>query len=140
TLAIRAPNTAPLALRDSYSVTENAVLAVPPTSGVLTNDTDADGDTLTAELVSGPTHAATFTLNPDGSFSYTPALGYVGPDSFTYRARDSQTNSAPATVSITVLAPNTAPMALNDAYSVNEDAVLAVPAISGVLTNDTDAD
>src|SRR5437899_6409260 len=108
-----------MALNDTYAVNEDAVLAVPPTSGVLTNDTDADGDKLTAELVSGPTHAASFTLNPDGSFTYTPAPGYVGPDSFTYRARDSLTNSTPATVSLTVLAPNTAPMALNDTYAVN---------------------
>src|SRR5437879_13250470 len=89
------------------------LLAVPAASGVLTNDTDADGDKLTAELVSGPTHAATFTLNPDGSFSYTPVPGYIGPDSFTYRARDSQTNSAPATVNITIKRTEKAGFALD---------------------------
>ena len=38
--------------------------------------------------MSGPTHAVSFTLNANGSFTYTPAANYNGPDSFTYRARD----------------------------------------------------
>src|SRR6266571_1956386 len=137
-LTIKATNTAPVALNDAYIVNENGTLAVPAVSGVLTNDSDADGDTLTAVLVSGPAHAAAFTLNPDGSFSYTPTNNYVGPDSFTYQARDSLTNSATVTVSLTIKATNTAPVALNDAYSVTEDGTLAVPAVSGVLTNDSD--
>jgi hypothetical protein len=101
TLLILKANQPPVALNDSYSVKENAVLVVPA-SGVLSNDTDPDGDTLTAILLSGPTHAANFTLNPNGGFGYTPAANYVGPDSFTYRANDGRANSAPATVSLTV--------------------------------------
>jgi len=101
TLLILKANRPPVALNDSYTLQENAVLVVPA-SGVLSNDTDADGDTLTAVLLSGPTHAANLTLNPNGGFSYTPAANYVGPDSFTYRANDGRANSAPATVSLTV--------------------------------------
>jgi hypothetical protein len=44
---------------------------------------DADGDAMTAQLVSGPTNG-TLTLNPDGSFTYIPNTHYVGRDSFTY--------------------------------------------------------
>ena len=54
---------------------------------MLANDTDADGDALTAVLIAGPAHG-TLTLNADGSFTYTPAAGYNGTDSFTYRASD----------------------------------------------------
>jgi hypothetical protein len=41
-------------------------------------------------------------LNADGSFTYTPASGYSGPDSFAYTASDGTASSAPATVSLTV--------------------------------------
>jgi hypothetical protein len=71
--------------------------------GVLANDSDVDGDPITAVLVSGPSHASSFALNSDGSFHYTPALNYHGGDSFTYKARDPHNaTSSAATVSITV--------------------------------------
>ena len=68
---------------------------------MLANDTDADGDTLTAAVVANVTHGS-LTLNLDGSFTYTPSAGYSGPDSFTYRANDGTDNSNTVTVSITV--------------------------------------
>ena len=46
------------------------------------------GPPLSAVLVSGPTHAAAFSLSPLGSFTYTPAVNYSGPDAFTYKAND----------------------------------------------------
>ncbi len=73
-------------------------------TGVLTNDSDTDGDPLTAALVTAPTHG-TLALNADGSFTYTPTTGYVGNDSFTYRANDGLINSNTATVTLTVGAP-----------------------------------
>ena len=91
---------APIALVDSYSVTENAALDVLA-KGVLANDSDADGDALTARLVAGPSHG-TLTLRPDGSFAYTPTTGYVGTDRFTYKANDGLLDSAAAAVSIDV--------------------------------------
>ena len=58
-----------------------------PAPGVLGNDSDPDGDPLTAVLVTGPSHGS-LTLNANGSFSYTPAADFAGSDSFTYRASD----------------------------------------------------
>src|SRR4029079_12473014 len=82
----------------------------------------------------------TLTLNANGSFTYTPATNYNGPDSFTYKAKDpSNALSNTATVSLTVAAVNDAPVAVNDSYSTNEDTALTVAA-SGVLANDTDVD
>ena len=137
-LTVTPVNDAPVAVNDDYRMFRNTTLNVP-INGVLSNDSDVDGDTLTAVLVSGPTHAAAFTLNPDGSFSYTPATNYVGPDSFTYEAKDKLTNSATVTVTLTVVATNTAPVAVADAYSVNQDNTLNLVA-PGVLGNDRDAD
>jgi VCBS repeat-containing protein len=130
-------NAAPLALADAYNVNQNAVLTVGA-PGVLGNDTDADGNPLTAAVASAPTHGA-LALLADGSFSYTPAAGYVGSDTFTYRANDGVTNSPPATVTLTVNAVNRAPVAVADAYNVNRNTVLTVGA-PGVLANDSDAD
>jgi len=68
---------------------------------VLANDSDPDGDPLTAVLVTGPSNG-TLTLNPDGTFSYRPNTGFTGTDSFTYKAHDGALDSNVATVTITV--------------------------------------
>ncbi|PYM89215.1 MAG: hypothetical protein DME04_26975, partial [Candidatus Rokuibacteriota bacterium] len=131
-------NTPPVAINDSYSTNKNVPLTVAA-PGVLTNDTDADSDTLSAIGASGPAHGTLTTFNADGSFTYTPTAGYAGPDSFTYRANDGVADSNLATVSLTVNAVNSAPVAINDSYSTNEDTALTVAA-PGVLGNDTDVD
>ena len=76
-------------------------LVVNATLGVLANDTDADGDTLTATKVGDPAHG-TVALNANGSFTYTPTSGYFGPDSFTYTASDGVASSSTTTVSLTI--------------------------------------
>ena len=109
------PNTAPTAEGDSYTTNEDTTLtangAGSNPAGVLANDTDPDSDSLNAVLVSGPSHAATngFTLNQDGSFSYTPAANFFGTDTFTYKANDGSADSNVATVTITVTSVNDAP-------------------------------
>ena len=98
---------APNAVNDIYGVEENDTLNVSA-PGVLSNDTDVDGDPLTASLDSGPAHG-TLTLNADGSFVYTPTTNYVGTDSFTYKASDGFGGSDTALVTITVHAINQPP-------------------------------
>src|SRR5205085_2724481 len=80
------PNTAPVTANDTATLAEDTPLTISA-PGVLGNDSDVDGDSLTAVLVSGPAHG-TLTLNSNGSFSYTPAANYNGTDSFTYKAND----------------------------------------------------
>ena len=98
----------PTASDDGYTTDEDTPLTVPA-PGVLDNDTDPDGDPLTAELVGGPSHGS-LSLNADGSFTYTPDPNYNGLDSFTYLARDDGgLASATATVHLTVNAVNDVP-------------------------------
>jgi VCBS repeat-containing protein len=137
TITVTCVNDAPVAEDDSYTTDEDTPLVVPA-PGVLGNDSDVDGDTLTAVLVSGPSHG-TLTLNPNGSFTYTPEENFVGEDSFTYQAYDGVAYSNVATVTITVTPVNDAPVAQNDSYTANEDTPLVVPA-PGVLGNDSDVD
>jgi hypothetical protein len=77
-------------------------LTTTPANGALANDLDVDGDALTAQLVSGPSHASSFVLHPDGSFSYTPDPGFTGIDTFDYMAHDGTEGSNLATVTINV--------------------------------------
>src|SRR5439155_1198461 len=123
---------------DSYTTPEDTQLTVSA-PGVLANDSDVDGDTLSAVLVSGPTRG-TLTPNGDGSLVYLPALNFNGTDSFTYKASDGQAQSGVATVTITVTPVNDAPVAANDdSYTTPEDTHLTVSA-PGVLVNDSGVD
>ena len=75
---------------------------------MLANDSDPSGKPLTAALVAGPADGA-LTLNPNGSFSYTPKSGFYGADSFTYRDSDGTLQSNTATVALTVTQPPAPP-------------------------------
>lgn len=76
--------TAPYSANDSYSVAAGGVLTVPA-NGVLANDVDMDGNTLTAQLYM-PAPMGTVTLNPNGSFVYTAPSAFTGTVPFYYRA------------------------------------------------------
>ena len=97
--------TPPTAVGGSYSLTENTTLTANAAQGVLANASDPNGETLSANLVSGPSDGS-LTLNTDGSFFYTPDAGFAGWDSFTYTAVDtSGLSSAPTTVTLSVAGP-----------------------------------
>ncbi len=124
----------PAASDDRYAVDEDTVLS-EAAPGVLANDTDPDGDPLTADLVDGPAHGS-LSLAPDGSFTYTPEPDFHGTDAFTYRAGDGTASSDPATVTITVRPVNDPPLARDDRGRTEED----TPVVIDVLANDADPD
>ena len=105
-------NAAPVGIDDGYTLDEDGVLAVAA-AGVLANDTDADGDPLTATLLTGVSNG-TLALNPDGAFTYTPDANFNGSDSFTYTVADGKGGTSTATVTITVTPVNDAPVAVDD--------------------------
>jgi len=100
TITVAPINDAPVAGDNGLWVLINTQRVVEA-PGVLADDVDSDGDVLTASLVDSPT-CGTVTLQPDGSYTYTPDPNYAGPDSFTYRAGDGTAESNVATVHITI--------------------------------------
>ena len=136
TATIAVTENPPVSTNDTYTVIHGQTLT--SSSSVLSNDTDPDGDSLTASLVTGVQHG-TLSLNPNGNFTYTPAPGFYGVDSFTYEAWDGLKLSGPAIATITVT--EHAPVANNNFYKVATGTTLSVSSIySGVLDNATDAD
>jgi VCBS repeat-containing protein len=131
-------NGAPIAGNNSYTTAEDTPLTVAA-PGVLANDTDPEGQPLTAVNATQPAHGSV-SLNTSGGFTYTPVNNYAGPDSFTYQANDTLRLSAPATVSLTVTPVNDAPVAQNDTYVTGPGQTLTVAIAQGVLTNDSDAE
>jgi VCBS repeat-containing protein len=93
-------NAPPVADDDSYAVDEDHTLTVAA-PGVLFGDEDPDGDPLTAAVAADPSHGA-LTLNPNGSFTYTPHANFFGTDSFVYQVSDGQGGTDTATVTLTV--------------------------------------
>ena len=86
-------NAAPTAADDNYSASRDDSLAVAA-PGVLANDSDAEKRRADGAACRDAAHG-TLTLNPDGSFSYTPAAGFTGTDEFTYVASDGNDATAP---------------------------------------------
>jgi VCBS repeat-containing protein len=137
TINVRPVNDAPAARSDSYATDEDTPLDVPTAAGVLSNDSDVEGDALSAAVASGPSQG-TLRLGGDGSLSYTPDADYNGIDSFEYLASDGA-DSGTATVTIEVKATQDATTANGDSYQTGEDTPLSVEA-PGVLANDSDPD
>ncbi|MFI1773140.1 gliding motility-associated C-terminal domain-containing protein [Thalassobellus citreus] len=100
TVSIQAVDDAPIAIADSFNLDENATL----NEDVSTNDEEVDGDALIYYLVDGPAHAASFTFNNDGTFTYENNGDEVNTDSFTYRYEDANnfSNTITATLNITL--------------------------------------
>lgn len=126
-------NVAPVATNDGFALIAGATIS----GNVLSNDHDANGDTLAATLSSGPKNGI-LLFNKDGTFTYKAESGFVGTDTFTYAVSDGKASDT-ATVTLKVSAPaptNIAPTAVNDAYNL-----VAGESVRGfVLANDKDAD
>ena len=126
-------NQVPEAANDDGVVVHDNALNID----VLSNDSDADGDSLMVVSTSNPANGSV-DINQDGSLTYTPDAGFVGDDSFTYTIEDGYGGNASATVQVTVT--NIAPVAANDVYGTDQVTTLTVDAAHGVLANDSDAD
>src|SRR5205823_274949 len=113
TITVTPVNDTPVAANDdSYTTPEDTQLTVSA-PGVLSNDSDVDGDPLSTILVTGPSHG-TLTLHTVPTRRSTDLPNFNGVDSFTYKATDGQAQSGIATATITVTPVNDAPVAAND--------------------------
>jgi len=133
TIDIGGVNDAPVAADDTETTQEDTDLI----SDVLPNDSDIDGDPLTASVVTAPANG-TLVLNPDGTYTYTPNADFNGTDSFEYEICDNGTPELcdTAVVNITIESVNDAPIAEDDSYSTSED----TPLSDDVSVNDSDVD
>jgi hypothetical protein len=106
----------------------------PVTIAVLVNDADPDGDPVT--ITTAAASNGSVVVNGNGTLTYTPTPGFAGLTTLSYTISDGRGGTDSATVSVTVLAPNTAPVAVDDTAETDAGVAVAID----VLDNDTDAD
>ena len=121
---------APVAVDDTATVAEDSELSV----AVLSNDSDADGDTLTIESFTQGTNGS--VVISGSNLVYTPSANFNGSDSFTYTINDGTGLTDTATVSVTVTAVNDNPVANDDSATTEEDVAVTI----SLVANDTDID
>ncbi|KAA2242645.1 tandem-95 repeat protein [Chitinophaga agrisoli] len=126
-ITVTAANDTPTGTGDTKTTPEDT-----PASGTVTG-TDADGDALTFTKATDPAHGAV-VVNPDGTYTYTPAANYYGPDQFTIDITDGHGGTTTVTVNITVTPVNDDPTGAGDTKTTNEDTP-----VSGIVTG-TDID
>ncbi|WP_182132152.1 tandem-95 repeat protein [Variovorax paradoxus] len=80
-----------------------------PVSGRVTGSDMDSGDTLTYARGSDPSHG-TVTVNPDGTYTYTPNPDFNGTDSFTVTVSDGHGGTTTSTVTVTINPVNDAPV------------------------------
>ena len=133
TITVTPGNKPPLAITDYYTVRVPDRLTVPA-PGLLGNDIDLDGDTLSVELVDGPDLGA-FQLDEDGGFWFEPSPQDSGETEIRYRAVDARGGTAEGVAYFTVVSPSV-PVAEPDHYEV----FVGHRLVMDVLANDQDAD
>jgi len=125
------PNTPPVANGQNLSTQANTALPITLTGS------DADSNPLTYSIVTNPAHGTLSGTPP--AVVYTPAAGYTGPDSFTFKVNDGATDSSPATIAITVTTvppTNRAPVA-NDLFVLTtKDTARAIRLTASDADND----
>jgi gliding motility-associated-like protein len=121
TVTILAP---PVANNDTIGTTPST----PVNGGVSGNDNLPTGGTYTFTVTTPPSNGGV-TMNPDGTYTYTPNMGFVGTDTFTYQVCNQLGQCSTAIVTVTVGQP---PVAVNDEYNTGT----GVPVSGNVGTND----
>jgi len=129
-ITVTSVNDAPSAKADSFQALKNETLVINA-PGVLANDGDIDGDSLTAAKVNNPIHGVV-VLAADGSFSYTPTTNFTGIDTFSYKASDGQDTSPTRVVTITV--SSVPPIATPTPIPTLAPTPTAEPTLTPVLT------
>ena len=128
TVKVLAKNSPPVAAADTFSVEAGQ----PTVLAVLANDSDPDGGPLQIVGFTMPSHGS-LVFNPDRTFTYTPAAGFLGQDQFTYTIRDNRSDSAVAAVTLVVAEVIESPIAFGEQVTTEA----GLPVTIDVLANDT---
>jgi VCBS repeat-containing protein len=137
-------NTAPVAIDDAVTTTENGTVV---DIDVLANDTDIDGDGLSVLSVDNSGATGSAVINVNGKIDYDAGSGFdylaageTATDTFSYTVDDGNGGTDTTTVSVTINGENDAPIATDDSGIItDEDSAIVIPA-SSLLTNDVDID
>ena len=127
---------APVTVGDSGTVAEGGTLNG---ASILTNDIDAEGDTLVPTVIIAPSNASSFTLNADGTFTYIHNGSETTSDSFTYQVTDGSLASNISSVAITVTPVDDPTIVIADTNAITENSIPNTVA-GNVLSNDSDPD
>jgi hypothetical protein len=128
TINVTAVNDPPIANAQSVSTAEDTPLGITLTAS------DVEGGSLSYGIVSPPAHGNLTGTAPN--LTYTPAANYNGPDSFTFKANDTQADSNTATVSINVTAVNDSPVANPQSVTTAESTAIGIT----LTASDVDGD
>jgi len=130
-------NTAPEATDDAVNTNEDSPLVIN-VADLLSNDTDAQGDSLAITSVDNAANGSVILDAVAGTITFTPDANYHGPASFDYTLTDGELSDT-GTVNVTVAAANDQPVASDDTGSTAEDTAVLI-SMSELLRNDTDLD
>ncbi len=131
-------NEAPNAIDDEVELNEDESVVI----NVLSNDTDPQNniDINSLVIVSNPLNGDLLTDSSTGQITYTPISNFSGIDNFRYRIYDDLGYFDDATVTITILAINDRPIAVNDEVETNEDESVDIDVLSNDYDIDSDSD
>ncbi|MFK5879569.1 MAG: Ig-like domain-containing protein [Flavobacteriaceae bacterium] len=151
-IGFKAFSQSPIANNDSNTAELNTTLSVSGGSGVLSNDSDPEGDTLTVTqfTINGVTYnvgdtanlpEGNFTMSANGGYTFSPATGYIGNyPVITYTVSDGlNTSTALLFLNVENTTNFSPPIANTDVDTVEFNTTLNVNA-PGLLANDTDPD
>ncbi|MBL8808185.1 MAG: tandem-95 repeat protein, partial [Rhodospirillales bacterium] len=108
----------------------------PITGQLAASDTDGDKLTFSIAQNGAPQHGSV-TINPDGTYTYSPSSGYNGTDTFTYRVADGRGGVTTGTITVGVGSVNSAPVAQNGTAGGDEDTQISGRVVATDANGDT---
>ena len=108
---ISSVNEAPITSVDSITLAEagTTTITTAGSTNVLSNDSDPDGDNITAQIIGTPVNSSSFSLQTSGTFSYSHDGSETTTDSFAYRTFDGTDPGNTVTVTIQITPVNDCP-------------------------------